>query len=88
MASNRLLEPGLSTSPLVSLMLVLHLVTMTLSLWPQTGSSTCFEHFPSVVIDAGFTSNDNDPPLFVHSYPCDRTLLLYVGEMIIIGDDS
>jgi len=47
-----------------------------------------FEHFSSVVIDAGFKPSDHDPTLFVHTSPHGRTLLLYVYDMIITGDDS
>ena len=47
-----------------------------------------FEHFSSVVIDAGFKPSDHDPALFVHTSPRGRTLLLYVDDMIITGDDS
>jgi hypothetical protein len=47
-----------------------------------------FECFSSVVIDAGFNPSDHDPALFVHTSPCGRTLLLYVDDMIVTGDDS
>jgi hypothetical protein len=47
-----------------------------------------FECFSSVVIDAGFKPSDHDPALFVHISPRGRTLLLYVYDMIITGDDS
>ena len=47
-----------------------------------------FEHFSSGVIDAGFKPSDHDPALFVHTSPRGRTLLLYVDDMIITGDDS
>ncbi|XP_039773535.1 uncharacterized mitochondrial protein AtMg00810-like [Panicum virgatum] len=48
-----------------------------------------FEHFSSVIIDAGFKPSDHDPALFVHTSPRGRTLLLlYVDDMIITGNDS
>ena len=48
-----------------------------------------FEHFSSVVIDAGFKPSDHDPALFVHTSSRGHTLLLlYVDDMIITGDDS
>jgi hypothetical protein len=47
-----------------------------------------FERFFSVVIDASFKPSDYDPALFVHTSPHGRTLLLYVDDMIITGDDS
>jgi hypothetical protein len=47
-----------------------------------------FECFSSIVIDAGFKPSDHDPALFVHISPRGRTLLLYVDDMIITGDDS
>jgi hypothetical protein len=40
-----------------------------------------------VVTAAGFSVSAHDPALFVHVSPRDRTLLLYVDDMIIIGDD-
>jgi hypothetical protein len=41
-----------------------------------------------VVIAAGFTPSDHDPALFVHTSSRGRTLiLLYVDDMLIIGDD-
>jgi hypothetical protein len=47
-----------------------------------------FQHFASVVIATGFSSNAHDPALFVHVSPRGRTLLLvYVDDMIITGDD-
>jgi hypothetical protein len=46
-----------------------------------------FQHFPSVVIAAGFSSSAHDPTLFVHVSLRGRTLLLYVDDMIITGDD-
>ena len=48
-----------------------------------------FERFASVVTAAGFLPSDHDPALFVHTSPRGRTLLLlYVDDMIIIGEDS
>ena len=42
-----------------------------------------------MVTAAGFLPSDHDPALFVHTSPRGRTLLLlYVDDMIIIGDDS
>lgn len=49
---------------------------------------TWFESFSSVVTDAGFKPSDHDPALFVHTSSRGRTLLLYVDDMIIIGDVS
>jgi hypothetical protein len=46
------------------------------------------EHFYSVVTDAGFKPSDHDPALFVNTSPRGRTLLLYIDDMIISGDDS
>jgi hypothetical protein len=46
-----------------------------------------FQRFASVVITAGFSSSAHDPALFVHMSPRGRTLLLYVDDMIITGDD-
>jgi hypothetical protein len=46
-----------------------------------------FQHFASMVTAVGFFDNTHDPALFVHVSHCDRTLLLYVDDMIIIGDD-
>jgi hypothetical protein len=47
-----------------------------------------FQRFVSVVTAAGFSANAHDPTLFVHVSPRGRTLLLlYVDDMIIIGDD-
>jgi hypothetical protein len=40
-----------------------------------------------VVTVAGFFTNAHDPALFVHVSPCGRTLLLYMDDMIITGDD-
>jgi hypothetical protein len=40
-----------------------------------------------VVTAAGFSANAHDPALFVHVSPCGRTLLLYVHDMIITGDN-
>jgi hypothetical protein len=40
-----------------------------------------------VVTAARFSASAHDPALFVHMPPHSRTLLLYVDDMIIIGDD-
>jgi hypothetical protein len=48
-----------------------------------------FEHFTFVVTVAGFSPSAHDPALFVHISSRGRTLLLlYVDDMIIIGDNS
>lgn len=48
-----------------------------------------FERFSSTLIVVGFSPSAHDPTLFVHTSSRDRTLLLlYVDDMIIIGDDS
>jgi hypothetical protein len=39
-------------------------------------------------LPAGFSPSAHDPALFVHTSPRGRTLLLYVDDMIITGDDS
>ena len=44
--------------------------------------------FAYVVTAAGFSASTHDPALFVHTSSHGRTLLLYVDDMIIIGDDS
>jgi hypothetical protein len=46
-----------------------------------------FQRFATVVIAAGFFASAHDPTLFVHVSPRGRTLLLYVDDMIITGDD-
>ncbi|WVZ89477.1 hypothetical protein U9M48_035880 [Paspalum notatum var. saurae] len=47
-----------------------------------------FQRFASVVTAAGFSASADDPALFVHTSSRGRTLLLlYVDDMIIIGDD-
>jgi hypothetical protein len=46
-----------------------------------------FQRFATVVIAAGFFASAHDPALFVHVSPRGRTLLLYVDDMIITGDD-
>jgi hypothetical protein len=46
-----------------------------------------FEHFDSVIQAAGFTPSVHDPALFIHLSPRGRTLLLYVDDMLIMGDD-
>jgi hypothetical protein len=45
------------------------------------------QHFASMVTAAGFSTSTHDLPLFVHVSPCGRTLLFYVDDMIITGDD-
>ena len=46
-----------------------------------------FERFSSIVIDAAFKPSDHDLALFVYtSHGC--TVLLYVDDMIITGDES
>ena len=47
-----------------------------------------FERFVSVIMAAGFSPSSHDPALFVHISPCGRTLLLYVDDMLITGDDA
>jgi hypothetical protein len=47
-----------------------------------------FQRFASVVTIAGFSTSAHDPAHFVHVSPCGSTLLLYVDDMIITGDDS
>jgi hypothetical protein len=48
-----------------------------------------FQRFASVITPAGFSPNNHDPALFIHTSPRGRTLLLlYVDDMIITGDDS
>uniref|UniRef100_A0ACD5VIN0 Uncharacterized protein n=1 Tax=Avena sativa TaxID=4498 RepID=A0ACD5VIN0_AVESA len=47
-----------------------------------------FERFASVVTVAVFSPSAHDPALFVHVYNRGQTLLLYVDDMIITGDDS
>jgi hypothetical protein len=50
---------------------------------------TWFQRFASVVTTAGFSASAHDLALFVHVSPHGRTLLLlYVDDMIIIGDDT
>jgi hypothetical protein len=46
-----------------------------------------FQRFASVVTIAGFSTSAHDPAHFVHVPPCGSTLLLYVDDMIITGDD-
>src|SRR6266540_984608 len=49
----------------------------------------CFERFSSVVHAAGFSTNEHDPALFVHTSKRGRTLfLLYVDDILITGDDQ
>jgi hypothetical protein len=47
-----------------------------------------FQCFASIVTAASFSSNTHDPSLFIHMSLCGRTLLLYVDDMIITGNDS
>jgi hypothetical protein len=47
-----------------------------------------FEHFFSIVIDAGFKPKDHNPALFVQTSHGRTLFLLYVDDMIIMGDDS
>jgi hypothetical protein len=47
-----------------------------------------FQRFASVVTAAGFSVSVHDLALFVHVSPRGRTLLLYVDDMIITGDDT
>jgi hypothetical protein len=54
----------------------------------KQASRAWFECLSSIVIDAGFKSSDHDPALFIHTSPHGRTLLLYVDDMIVTGDDS
>jgi hypothetical protein len=46
-----------------------------------------FQRFASVITVAGFFVSAHDPALFVHVSPRGQTLLLYVDNMIITGDD-
>jgi hypothetical protein len=47
-----------------------------------------FQHFASVITAAGFSASAHDLALFVHVSPRGGTLfLLYVDDMIVIGDD-
>jgi hypothetical protein len=47
-----------------------------------------FQHFASMVIAASFFTSAHDPALFVHMSPHGWTLLLlYMDDMIIIGDN-
>jgi hypothetical protein len=48
-----------------------------------------FEHFVSMIKAIGFLPSAHDPALFIHLSICGCTLfLLYVGDMLIIGDDT
>lgn len=53
----------------------------------KQASRAWFERFASVVTVAGFSPSAQDLAMFVHSCPRGRTLLLYVDDMIITGDD-
>jgi hypothetical protein len=47
-----------------------------------------FERFTFVVTATGFSPSFHDLAIFVHTSPRGRTfLLLYIDDMIIIGDD-
>jgi hypothetical protein len=46
-----------------------------------------FQRFAFVVTAGGFFASAHDPAFFVHVSPRGRTLLLYVDDMIITGDD-
>jgi len=46
-----------------------------------------FQNFASVVSAVGFSACTHDPTLFVHTSSRGRTLILYVDDMIITGDD-
>ncbi|WVZ97479.1 LOW QUALITY PROTEIN: hypothetical protein U9M48_043012 [Paspalum notatum var. saurae] len=48
---------------------------------------TLSTRFASVVTAVGFSASAHDPALFVHTSSCGCTLLLYVDDMIITGDD-
>jgi hypothetical protein len=41
-----------------------------------------------VITAAGFSQSNHDPALFIHTSSHGRTLLLYVDDMLISGDDS
>jgi histone deacetylase 1/2 len=40
-----------------------------------------------VIRAAGFSPSAHDPTLFIHLSPCGHTLLLYVDDILIIGDN-
>ena len=46
-----------------------------------------FERFSSVVDAVGFTASIHDPAVFTYTYSQGRTVLLYVDDMILNGDD-
>jgi hypothetical protein len=46
-----------------------------------------FQCFASVVTVFGFSASAHDPALFVHTSSRCLTLLLYVDDMILTGDD-
>jgi hypothetical protein len=46
-----------------------------------------FQYFASMVTTDGLSTSANDLTLFVHVSPRGRTLLLYMDDMIITGDD-
>jgi len=47
-----------------------------------------FERFVSVITAAGFSPSPHDPALFTHISSRGRTLLLYIDDMLITGDDA
>jgi hypothetical protein len=47
-----------------------------------------FQCFASVITVAGFSQSNHDPALFIHTSSHGCTLLLYVDDMLISGDDS
>jgi hypothetical protein len=53
----------------------------------KQASRVWFQRFASVVTTVVFSASAHDPALFVHVSPRGRTLLLYVDDMIITGDD-
>jgi hypothetical protein len=57
--------------------------------WLKQAPRAWFERFISAITAASFSSSEHDPALFVHVSPKGRTLLLlYVDDMLIIGDNS
>ena len=74
--------PGLQTSP--GLVCCLRRALYDVKQAPRAR----FERFSSVVEATGFTASIHDPAVFTYSSPRGRTVLLYVDDMILIGDDS
>ena len=75
-------SPGLRTFP--SLVCRLRRAFYGLKQAPRTW----FERFNSVVEAAGFTASIHDPAVFTYTSSRGRAvLLLYVDDMILIGDD-